>query len=63
MENVEMNLIFSEIKNIREYLDYPKQVVGFGIEDTILTKDEEKPIKDTYSQKKRVELNIGRSFW
>jgi hypothetical protein len=56
MENADMNLIFSEIKKIREDLDYLKQVIEFGIEDIVLTKDEEKLIKETLAQKKRGEL-------
>lgn len=51
-----MNLLFSEIKNIREDPDYLKRVVESGIENIILTKDEEKLIKDTLSQKKKREL-------
>lgn len=51
-----MNLIFTEIKKIREDLDYLKRVVEFGIEDIILTEDEEKLIKDTLSQKEKGEL-------
>jgi hypothetical protein len=56
MENVNMNLIFTEIKKIREDLDYLKRVVEFGVEDIILTEDEEKLIKDTLSQKEKGEL-------
>ncbi|MFA4936631.1 MAG: hypothetical protein WC568_12435 [Candidatus Methanoperedens sp.] len=56
MENANMNLIFTEIKKIREDLDYLKKVVEFGIDDIILTDDEEKLIKDTLSQKKKGEL-------
>ncbi len=51
-----MSLIFTEIKKIREDLDYLKRVVEFGVEDIILTKDEEKLIKDTLSQKEKGEL-------
>ncbi len=51
-----MNLIFTEIKKIREDLDYLKRVVEFGVEDIILTEDEEKLIKDTLSQKEKGEL-------
>lgn len=51
-----MNLIFTEIKKIREDLDYLKRVVEFGVEDIILTKDEEKLIKDTLYQKEKGEL-------
>jgi len=56
METVNMNLIFTEIKKIREDLDYLKRVVEFGVGDIILTKDEEKLIKDTLSQKEKGEL-------
>lgn len=56
MENVNLNLIFAEIKKIKEDLDYLKQVVESNIDDIILTKDEEKLIEDTISQKKRGEL-------
>ncbi len=56
MENVNMNLIFTEIKKIREDIDYLKRVVEFGVEDIILTEDEEKLIKDTLSQKEKGEL-------
>lgn len=56
MENANMNLIFTEIKKIREDLDYLKKVVEFGIDDIILTDDEEKLIKDTLSQKKKGKL-------
>ncbi len=51
-----MNLIFTEIKKIREDLDYLKRVVEFGVEGIILTKDEEKLIKDTLYQKEKGEL-------
>lgn len=51
-----MNLVFTEIKKIREDLDYLKRVVEFGVEDIILTEDEEKLIKDTLSQKEKGEL-------
>ncbi len=51
-----MNLIFTEIKKIREDIDYLKRVVEFGVEDIILTEDEEKLIKDTLSQKEKGEL-------
>ncbi|MBU4373873.1 MAG: hypothetical protein KJ714_05410 [Euryarchaeota archaeon] len=53
MENVEMNLIFSEIKKTREDFDCLKRVVESGIEYIILTMDEEK---------KRA-FDIRRSFW
>lgn len=56
MENVNMNLIFTEIKKIREDIDYLKRVVEFGVEDIILTEDEEKLIKETLSQKEKGEL-------
>ncbi len=51
-----MNLIFTEIKKIRQDLDYLKRVVEFGVEDIILTEDEEKLIKETLSQKEKGEL-------
>lgn len=51
-----MNLIFTEIKKIREDLDYLKKVVEFGVDDIILTRDEEKLIKDTLYQKEKGEL-------
>ncbi len=51
-----MNLIFTEIKKIREDIDYLKRVVEFGVEDIILTEDEEKLIKETLSQKEKGEL-------
>ncbi|MFZ2410139.1 MAG: hypothetical protein WAW23_01070 [Candidatus Methanoperedens sp.] len=56
METVNMNLIFTEIKKIREDLDYLKKVVEFGVDDIILTRDEEKLIKDTLYQKEKGEL-------
>jgi hypothetical protein len=56
MENVNMNLIFSEIKKIREDLDYLKLVVGSNIDDILLSKDEEQLIKDTQVQKQKGEL-------
>lgn len=51
-----MNLIFSEIKKIREYLDYLRSIVESSVEDIILTKDEEELIKDTRLQKQKGEL-------
>lgn len=56
MENANMNLIFSEIKKIREYLDYLRSIVESSVEDIILTKDEEELIKDTRLQKQKGEL-------
>lgn len=51
-----MNLIFSEIKKIREDLDYLRSIVESSVEDIILTKDEEELIKDTRLQKQKGEL-------
>jgi len=56
MENVSMNLIFSEIKKIREDLDYLKLIIGSNIDDVLLTKDEEQLIEDTRVQKQKGEL-------
>jgi hypothetical protein len=56
MENANMNLIFSEIKKIREDLDYLRSIVESGVDDIILTKDEEELIKDTRLQKQKEEL-------
>lgn len=56
MENTNMNLIFSEIKKIREDLDYLRSIVEYSVDDIILTKDEEELIKDTRLQKQKGEL-------
>ncbi len=56
MENVNMDLLFTEIKKIREDLDYLKKIVEYDLEDIILTEEEEKLIKETLVQKKRGEL-------
>lgn len=56
MENANMNLIFSEIKKIREDLDYLRLIVESSVDDIILTKDEEELIKDTRLQKQKGEL-------
>jgi hypothetical protein len=56
MENANMNLIFSEIKKIREDLDYLRSIVESSVDDIILTKDEEELIKDTRLQKQKGEL-------
>jgi len=56
MENVSMNLIFSEIKKIREDIDYLKLIIGSNNDDILLTKDEEQLIKDTRVQKQKGEL-------
>jgi len=63
MENVNMNLIFSEIKKIREDLDYLRSIVESNVDDIILTKDEEELINDTRHQKKKGELlNLEDAF-
>ncbi len=51
-----MDLLFTEIKKIREDLDYLKKIVEYDLEDIILTEEEEKLIKETLTQKKRGEL-------
>jgi len=56
MENANMNLIFSEIKKIREDIDYLRSIVESSVDDIILTKDEEELIKDTKLQKQKGEL-------
>ena len=56
MENANMNLIFSEIKKIREDLDYLRSIVESNVDDIILTKDEEQLIKDTRLQKQKGKL-------
>jgi len=56
MENVNMNLIFSEIKKIREDLDYLRSIVEVSVDDIILTKDEDELIKETRLQKQKGEL-------
>ncbi|TRZ90488.1 MAG: hypothetical protein D4R88_03530 [Methanosarcinales archaeon] len=56
MENANMNLIFSEIKKIREDIDYLRSIVESSVDDIILTKDEEELIKDTRLQKQKGEL-------
>ena len=56
MENANMNLIFSEIKKIREDLDYLRSIVESNVDDIILTKDEEELIKDTRLQKQKGKL-------
>ena len=56
MENVNMNLIFSEIKKIREDIDYLRSIVEVSVDDIILTKDEDELIKDTRLQKQKGEL-------
>lgn len=56
MENANMNLIFSEIKKIREDLDYLRLIVESNVDDIILTKDEEELIKDTRLQKQKGKL-------
>ena len=63
MENANMNLIFSEIKKIREDLDYLRSIVESNVDDIILTKDEEQLIKDTRLQKQKGELlNLEEVF-
>ena len=58
-----MNLIFSEIKKIREDLDYLRSIVESNVDDIILTKDEEELINDTRHQKKKGELlNLEDAF-
>lgn len=56
MENANVDLIFAEIKKIREDLDYLKKVIEYNLEDIILTEDEDKLIKETLDQKKKGEL-------
>jgi len=56
MENANMNLIFSEIKKIREDIDYLRSIVESSVDDIILTKDEEELIIDTRLQKQKGEL-------
>ena len=56
MENANTNLIFSEIKKIRQDLDYLRLIVESSVDDIILTKDEEELIKDTRLQKQKGEL-------
>ena len=56
MENVNMNLIFSEIKKIREDLDYLKLIAESNIDDILLTNDEEQLINDIRVQKQKGEL-------
>lgn len=56
MENANMNLIFSEIKKIREDIDYLRSIVESSVDDIILTKDEEELINDTRLQKQKGEL-------
>lgn len=56
MENANMNLIFSEIKKIREDIDYLRSIVESSVDDIILTRDEEELIKDTRLQKQKGEL-------
>lgn len=58
-----MNLIFSEIKKIREDLDYLRSIVESNVDDFILTKDEEELINDTRHQKQKGELlNLEDAF-
>ena len=56
MENINMNMIFKEIKKIREDLDYLKLIIGSNIDDSLLTKDEEQLIEDTRDKKQKGEL-------
>ncbi len=56
MENANMNLIFNEIKKIREDLDYLRSIVESNVDDIILTKNEEQLIKETRLHKQKGEL-------
>ncbi len=51
-----MNLIFNEIKKIREDLDYLRSIVESNVDDIILTKNEEQLIKETRLHKQKGEL-------